>query len=98
MTYEAYDQPALARLTEIADVAFAEWPLDRLALVHRVGRLELSEVSVAVVASAAHRDAAFAAGRYCIDTVKETVPIWKKEHWADGADWALGAHEIRPVR
>ncbi len=104
MTYEAYREPALDRLTDVAAEARRRWPdLARIALVHRLGELQLSEASVAVVVSSAHRDAAFEAARFCIDTLKESVPIWKKEHWAGdepgaaGSAWALGANEIRPV-
>jgi molybdopterin synthase catalytic subunit len=98
MTYEAYDEPARARLVEIAAETRRRWPsVERLALVHRVGELALSEASVAVVVSSPHRDVAFEAARFAIDTLKETVPIWKKEHWAEGSDWALGAAQVRPV-
>jgi molybdopterin synthase catalytic subunit len=72
------------------------WPeVARLALLHRVGELRLSEVSVVVVVSAAHRGAAFDAAEFAIDTLKETVPIWKQEHWSGGSDWAVEQHEIR---
>jgi molybdopterin synthase catalytic subunit len=98
MTYEAYHEVATARLGEVAAEARRRWPaVERLALLHRVGRLELSEASVVVVVSAPHRAEAFEAARFCIDTLKQTVPIWKQEHWAGGDDWALGAHDIRPV-
>ena len=74
------------------------WPdLERVALLHRVGDLTLSEPSVAVAVSSPHRDAAFDAARFCIDTLKEAAPIWKQEHWTAGSDWALGEHPIRPV-
>ncbi len=98
MTYEAYDEPALRVMHEIVDDARRRWPdLERVAVLHRVGRLELSEPSVAVAVSAPHRDHAFEAARYCIDTLKETAPIWKQEHWGTGSAWALGDHAIRPV-
>jgi molybdopterin synthase catalytic subunit len=98
LTYEAYDEPARHRLGEIVSAIRAEWPaLDRVAVVHRLGRLTLSETAVAVVVSSPHRAEAFAAGRACIDRVKESVPIWKKEHWAEGADWATGAQPIRAL-
>jgi molybdopterin synthase catalytic subunit len=61
------------------------------------GDLELSETSVVVVVSAPHRGAAFEAARYCIDTLKQSVPIWKQEHWAGGSDWAVEQHALRPV-
>jgi molybdopterin synthase catalytic subunit len=71
--------------------------LERVALLHRVGDLRLSEASVLVVVSAPHRSAAFEAARFCIDTLKETVPIWKQEHHSGGADWGLGATSVRPL-
>jgi molybdopterin synthase catalytic subunit len=98
MTYEAYEEPAVRVMHEIVAEAHGRWPaVERVALLHRVGRLELSEPSVAVAVSAPHRDDAFAAARYCIDTLKETAPIWKQEHWDAGSAWALGEHAIRPV-
>ena len=98
LTYEAYEEEAVARLTAVADDARRRWPVvDRLALLHRLGDLALSEASVAVVASSPHRPEAFDAARYCIDTLKETVPIWKREHWEGGSDWGQCAHDIRPV-
>ncbi len=98
MTYEAYEEVALDRLAAVAAEARRRWPVvERLTLLHRLGDLALSEASVVVVASAPHRGDAFEAARFCIDTLKETVPIWKQEHWAQGDDWALGSHDIRPV-
>ncbi|HYT39808.1 MAG TPA: molybdenum cofactor biosynthesis protein MoaE [Acidimicrobiia bacterium] len=98
LTYEAYEEQAIVRLGEVAAEARRRWPdVVRLALLHRTGRLELTEASVIVVASTPHRADAFAAAKYCIDTLKETVPIWKAETWEGGEDWALGEHPIRPV-
>jgi len=98
MTYEAYDEPATRVMTEIVADARRRWTdLERVALLHRVGELSLSEPSVVVAVSSPHREQAFEAARYCIDTLKETAPIWKQEHWQDGSDWALGQHTIRPV-
>jgi molybdopterin synthase catalytic subunit len=98
LTYEAYEEEAERRLAAVADDARRRWPVvARLALLHRVGDLELSEASVAVVASSPHRPEAFEAARFCIDTLKETVPIWKREHWEGGSDWGQCAHDIRPV-
>ncbi|MGQ0824609.1 MAG: molybdenum cofactor biosynthesis protein MoaE [Actinomycetota bacterium] len=98
MTYEAYDEPAGRAMAEIAAAARRQWPdLERLALLHRVGDLALSETSVAVVVSSPHRAQAFEAARYCIDTLKEAVPIWKQEHWSGGSDWAVEQHPLRPV-
>jgi molybdopterin synthase catalytic subunit len=99
LTYEAYEEPALRRLGEIVAAVRAEWPaLDRVAVVHRLGRLTLSETAVAVVVSSPHRSEAFAAAQACIDRVKESVPIWKKEHWSDGSDWATGSQPLRAAR
>jgi len=98
LTYEAYEEVAVARLGDVAREARTRWPeLERVALLHRLGDLELTEASVAVVVSSPHRAEAFDAARYCIDTLKETVPIWKQEHWADGADWSASAQPVRAV-
>jgi molybdopterin synthase catalytic subunit len=98
MTYEAYEDPARRAMTDIVTAVRARWDdVERIALIHRVGDLDLSEASVAVVVSSPHRAAAFDAARFCIDTLKETVPIWKQEHWAGGSDWAVEQHPIRPV-
>ncbi len=99
LTYEANEEEATLRLADIAAEARRRWPMvGRLALLHRVGELALSEASVVVVASAPHRGEAFEAARFCIDTLKETVPIWKREHWSGGSDWAECSHAVRPVR
>ena len=98
MTYEAYEGPAVQRLEEVAAESRRRWPdVERIAILHRLGELALGEASVLVVASSPHRDVAFEAARFAIDTLKASVPIWKKEHWADGDDWALGAHDVRAV-
>jgi molybdopterin synthase catalytic subunit len=92
ITYEAWDELATARLHEIADEAFATWPLAKLALVHRHGDLAVGEASVAVAASAAHRAEAFDAARHAIERLKHDVPIWKKEALVSGeARWVQGA-------
>jgi molybdopterin synthase catalytic subunit len=99
MTYEAYEEEATRRFAELAAETRRRWPdVDRLALLHRVGDLALSDASVVVVASAPHRAEAFDAARFCIDTLKETAPIWKREHWDGGSDWSEQAHTVRPVR
>src|SRR5262249_18403365 len=98
LTYEAYEDVALTRLGEIAAETRRHWPeVERLALLHRRGRLEPSEASVLVVASPPHRAEAFEAARFAIDTLKETVPIWKQEHWDGGTAWSEAAHDVRPV-
>lgn len=99
LTYEAYEEEAVRRLRAVADETRRREPaIDRLALLHRIGDLGVSETSVVVVASAPHRAEAFEAARFAIDTLKETVPIWKREHWAEGSDWAERGHAVRPVR
>ena len=99
MTYEAYEGPARERMQEIASETRRLWPdLERLAIAHRLGELQLGEASVIVAASSAHRDVGFDAARFAIDTLKLSVPIWKKEHFAGESAWALGAHGVRPVK
>ena len=88
LEYEAYEEQAVAKMEGVAASARDKWPgLGRIALLHRTGRLEVSDVAVVVAVSAPHRDEAFEAARFCIDTLKAEVPIWKKERWADGEDW-----------
>jgi molybdopterin synthase catalytic subunit len=84
LDYEAYPEMAERKLAELESEARRRWPLVEVALVHRLGRLELAEASVAVAVSSPHRGAAFEAGRWLIDTLKEVVPVWKQENWADG--------------
>jgi molybdopterin synthase catalytic subunit len=86
LEYEAYETLARAEMQRIAAEAAARFGA-RVAMVHRVGTLAVGEISVAIAAAAPHRREAFEAGRFAIDTLKQTVPIWKKEVWADGAQW-----------
>ena len=95
LEYEAYEAMALAKMQEIALHIHAKYAICKVAMVHRLGRLEIGETSVFIAVSAEHRAAAFDACRYAIDTLKKTVPIWKKEFFADGAVWADG--ELPPV-
>ena len=98
LEYEAYAEQAEARMAAIAEEARRQWPdIGRLALLHRTGMLALEDVSVVVAVSTPHRGESFEAGRWCIDTLKTTVPIWKRETWKDGADWATGARSIEEV-
>ncbi len=90
LDYEAYEPMALKQMCELADQALEKFAIRDLTIVHRLGRLELGETSVAIVVASAHRGAAFDACRWVIDTLKKTVPIWKKEHFEDGAVWADG--------
>jgi molybdopterin synthase catalytic subunit len=99
LTYEAYAGEAVRRMEEIAAAARDRWPaVERLVLLHRTGEVALSEPSVVVVASSPHRAEAFEAAQFCIDTLKETVPIWKREHWEGGSDWAESTRPVQPVR
>lgn len=86
LEYEAYPVMAARKMEELEAEARRRWPVIEVALVHRVGHLDLGEISVAVAVSTAHRGHAFEACRWLIDTLKEVVPIWKKELWADGTE------------
>ncbi|MGE3821451.1 MAG: molybdenum cofactor biosynthesis protein MoaE [Isosphaeraceae bacterium] len=86
LEYEAYPEMALRKLEELEAEARQRWPILDAAIVHRVGALELGEISVVVAVSCPHRDQAFDACRWLIDTLKVVVPIWKKEVWADGTE------------
>lgn len=98
MAYEAYEAEAIRRLDMVVAETRRRWPaIHRLALLHRVGSLAVSEPSVVVGASSSHRGDAFEAARFAIDTLKETVPIWKRERWAGGDDWAEPARSLRAV-
>lgn len=88
LDYEAYPGMAEKKLAEIERDTRERWPVGDIALVHRLGHLEVGEVSVAVAVSCPHRAQAFEACRYAIDRLKEQVPIWKKENWVDGTtEW-----------
>jgi molybdopterin synthase catalytic subunit len=88
LSYEAYPEMALKKLAELEAEARGRWPIIELVVIHRVGQLDLGEVSVAVAVSCPHRQQAFEACQWLIDTLKEVVPIWKKENWADGSqEW-----------
>lgn len=90
LDYEAYEAMALKQMEELAEQALVEFQIRDVAIVHRLGRLEIGETSVLIVVASAHRAAAFEACRWLIDTLKQTVPIWKKEYFEDGAVWADG--------
>ncbi len=87
LEYEAYGGVVESKIAEIVAEARDRWPLERVAVVHRVGDLAVGEVSVGVAVGSEHRAEAFAAARYLIDELKARAPIWKKEHWAGGAEW-----------
>lgn len=106
LEYEAYPEMAEQVLTQIGAEMKARWPLQRVAIAHRVGRLEIGETSIVVAVSAAHRAEAFAAVAYAMDRVKQIAPVWKKEYTTDGNYWVEGPEQEdtpfdgqkRPVR
>jgi molybdopterin synthase catalytic subunit len=90
LDYESYREMAMEQMTRLASQAIETYGVRDVALVHRLGRLTVGETSVLIVVASAHRAAAFDACRWLIDTLKKTVPIWKKETFVDGAVWADG--------
>lgn len=98
LEYEAYPGQVERRLSRIVREALERWPgVGRVALLHRTGVLGVGECSVLVAVSAGHRADAFEAARFCIDTLKRTVPIWKRERWSEGEDWGLDAASLEEV-
>jgi MoaE-MoaD fusion protein len=97
LDYEAYESMAMAKMREIGAQLHEKYRIHRVAMVHRLGRLQVGETSVCIAVSAPHRAAAFDACRFAIDTLKRTVPIWKKEYFEDGAVWADGELPPAPV-
>jgi len=95
LEYEAYDEQVEPRLQAIADEVRVRWPtVGRIAMIHRVGVVPVTESAVVVAVSAPHRDEAFTAARFCIDAVKASVPIWKHETWAGGEAWGHDTHDL----
>jgi molybdopterin synthase catalytic subunit len=90
LVYEAYESMALSEMEKLAQAALEQFKVRDVFLIHRLGRLEIGETSVLIGVASAHRVAAFEACRWLIDTLKKTVPIWKKEYFEDGAVWADG--------
>jgi len=90
LDYEAYESMALKQMQALSKQALADFKIRDVAIIHRLGKLEIGETSVLIVVASAHRAAAFDACRWLIDTLKRTVPIWKKEYFEDGAVWADG--------
>lgn len=90
LIYEAYEAMALRKLEEIGAMVRQTWDIDGIAMIHRLGRLEIGETSVAVIVTSAHRRPAFDACHYAIDKLKKVVPIWKKEFFEDGEVWVEG--------
>lgn len=90
LDYSAYEEMALAQMRVLTQEAIAKFGVRDVALVHRLGKIEVGETSIFIAVASAHRGAAFDACRWVIDTLKRTVPIWKKEYFVDGAVWADG--------
>lgn len=98
LEYEAYEEYVVPKFSEIADAAASKWPqVHRVAILHRIGKMSVTESSVFIVVSAEHRDSAFEAAKFCIDALKSSAPIWKKERWSGGSDWGSDSHEIVSV-
>lgn len=98
LEYEAYEAQVEPRLAALAAEARTRWPaIGRLVMIHRVGELVIGDSAVVVVASSPHRPDAFAAARFCIDALKATIPIWKRERWDDGESWGLEAQHILEI-
>lgn len=96
LEYEAYRELALKEMRRVAEEAQTRWPLLGVAIVHRLGRLEIGDISVAIAVSSPHRKDAFEAGRYAIDALKQAVPIWKKEVWEGGEVW-IGSEQAKTL-
>lgn len=96
LDYEAYPEMAERELARIGAEARANWPIDRMAIVHRLGPVQITEASVIIAVSSAHREAAFAACRFAIEQIKKTVPIWKKEVYEGGEVW-IGSQTGQPL-
>ncbi len=94
LEYEAYEPMAVKVLEQLAEEARAQWGTGAIAIHHRVGRLAIGDAAVVIVVAAPHRHAAFEAAEQIMDRIKQVAPIWKKEHWADGAsEWVGGENE-----
>lgn len=91
LEFEAYEAMALKEMHKIAEAVLERWPVEKILIHHRTGVLAVGEVPVVIAVAAAHRTAVFEACRFAIDTLKQTVPIWKKEVFADGESW-VAAH------
>ena len=95
LEYEAYAPAAELALAQIGDEIRQRWGVEHVAIAHRVGSLPVGEASVVISVASPHREAAFEACRYAIERIKEIVPIWKKEHYADGAAWLGSEHDYQ---
>jgi molybdopterin synthase catalytic subunit len=87
LVYEAYEPMAVKKLAQIGTEIKERWPGSKVAITHRVGKLDITDIAVVIAVSTPHRADAYEANRYAIERIKEIVPIWKKEHWEDGQEW-----------
>lgn len=87
LIYEAYESMAVKKLEQIGEEVKQQWPGAEVAITHRVGKLDITDIAVVTAVSTPHRAASYEASRYIIERIKEIVPIWKKEHWEDGEEW-----------
>lgn len=87
LQYEAYVSMAEKMLTQIGHEIMERWPEAKVAITHRIGRLDISDIAVVIAVSTPHRKDAYEANQYAIERIKQIVPIWKKEHWEDGTEW-----------
>lgn len=87
LIYEAYESMAVKKLEQIGNEIKERWQGSEVAITHRVGKLDITDVAVVIAVSTPHRADAYEANRYAIERIKEIVPIWKKEHWEDGQEW-----------
>ncbi|MEO1993769.1 MAG: molybdenum cofactor biosynthesis protein MoaE [Planctomycetaceae bacterium] len=99
LDYDCYPEMAESQLMKLECAVRERWPVERIGVIHRLGHLELGDISVAVAVSCAHRQAAFEAGKFMIDQLKLVVPIWKKENWSDGTtEWVHPQRdEVKPI-
>lgn len=93
LQYEAYESMAQSMLAKIGKKIRKQWPDTRVAIVHRIGRLEIGDIAVAIAVSSPHRQDAYEANRYAIEQIKKLVPIWKRENWKDGNIWVGNQEE-----
>ena len=94
LEYEAYEPMAEKKLTEVAEEMMDRWPLTGVAISHRLGRLEITDISLVVAVSSQHRGHAFEAGQYGVDRLKQIVPIWKKEYFRGGEVWVESPEDV----
>lgn len=87
LEYQAYIPMAIKSFAKIGEEINSKWPDTKIAITHRIGRLDISDIAVVIAVSSPHRKAAYEANEYAIERIKQIVPIWKKEHWSDGATW-----------